>query len=433
VLDELDPVAAAVVVGTDAAEAEVRHTLRALGYAVGGNTPGAHATADDAAATLAAAAPATMPVGDVAPTDGGTGGAAGDADNTDDARADETAADGRGADESDDAYDASFHGDFDDADDDDDVDAPESALQRALTEGAVAAGAAGLGAVAPAAPSVITVVRGGTVPAHAALVVLYDLPSTRDTLDRVAAARAGQLVALVQPRQLDALRSLAGGPVRALPLGEAARRARARDEALRAELRGELERGLPPRELAVLEPLIAEHDPSEVAAAALRLLDRERARRAIVAAPGAPAAAAGASAAPAFPPSGMTRLFITVGSRDSVRPGDLVGAITGEAGISSDKLGKIDVRESFSLVEVQSAEAERVVAKVNGIAIRGRRVTVRPERDSGGGRGGPGGRSGQRAGRQAAARRRPRRPRGPAAQWAGARRLRRSPGSGRSR
>jgi ATP-dependent RNA helicase DeaD len=72
-----------------------------------------------------------------------------------------------------------------------------------------------------------------------------------------------------------------------------------------------------------------------------------------------------------------------VGSRDGARAGDLVGAITGEAGITSEKIGKIEVRESFSLVEVANADAERVVGKVNGIAIRGRRVNVRPEREGG--------------------------------------------------
>jgi ATP-dependent RNA helicase DeaD len=163
---------------------------------------------------------------------------------------------------------------------------------------------------------------------------------------------------------------------------------------VRAELRAELERGLPPRELAVLEPLMADFDAAEVAAAALRVLDRERARQRTAAQAAAAAAPAPPSAA-AFAPSGMVRLFVSAGSRDNVRPGDLVGAIAGEAGIAADKLGKIEVRESFSLVEVQAAEAERVLAKVNGINIRGRRVLARPERDAGGGRGGPGDRGGR--------------------------------------
>ena len=48
----------------------------------------------------------------------------------------------------------------------------------------------------------------------------------------------------------------------------------------------------------------------------------------------------------------MTRLFISVGSRDNVRPGDLVGAIANQAGVTSASIGKVDVRESHSVVEV---------------------------------------------------------------------------------
>jgi hypothetical protein len=208
-----------VVVGTDAGEAEARRALRALGYAGDGAAAGALGAS--------AAALGAPPAGDAPSAD-----AAGSVAAADDADADD-----------DDAFDDEFHGDFADA-----AGAPESALQRALTAGAEAAG--GAGAAGGPAPSAVAVVRAGAVPPHTTVAVLYELPASREALDQVAAARPGQIVALVQPRQLEALRALAGGPARALPLGEAARRARARDEALRAELRAELERGLPPRELA---------------------------------------------------------------------------------------------------------------------------------------------------------------------------------------
>jgi len=200
--------------------------------------------------------------------------------------------------------------------------------------------------------------------------------------DRVAAARAVLVGALLLPRLLPALRALAGGAVRPLVLRDLGRREEARDTALRAELRAEVQRGLPARELRVLEELLETHDGVELAAAALRLLERERARRltAAVASPTAGAAAPGAGA-PASA-SGMTKLFITVGTRDNVRPGDLVGAISNEAGITSERIGKIDLRESFSLVEVATADAERVIEKVNGIMIRGRKAAVRAERET---------------------------------------------------
>ncbi|HEY6785215.1 MAG TPA: DbpA RNA binding domain-containing protein, partial [Gemmatimonadales bacterium] len=68
---------------------------------------------------------------------------------------------------------------------------------------------------------------------------------------------------------------------------------------------------------------------------------------------------------------------------DNARPGDLVGAITNEAGITSAQIGKVDVRENHSLVEVTSEAAENVVAKLTGSTIRGRRVVARIDQERG--------------------------------------------------
>jgi hypothetical protein len=59
---------------------------------------------------------------------------------------------------------------------------------------------------------------------------------------------------------------------------------------VREELRAVLAQGVPPREVISLEPLLREFDATELAAAALRLLERERAqRRAAEANPAPPA------------------------------------------------------------------------------------------------------------------------------------------------
>lgn len=215
------------------------------------------------------------------------------------------------------------------------------------------------------------------------VVVLYDVLAGESEL-RTIGARGSRVVALVTPRQLPALRRLAGGRVTPLALPEAAARARTREERLRDELRAVLATGQYARELLAVEPLLAEYDGVEVAAATLRLLESERAKP--------------AGAAPAQAP--MTRLFINAGSVDEVRPGDLVGAITNEAGISKAELGRVDVRERYSTVEVATAVANVVVTKLTGTQIRGRRVLVRvdedrprerPRRDGEGPRGGRGG------------------------------------------
>jgi ATP-dependent RNA helicase DeaD len=77
----------------------------------------------------------------------------------------------------------------------------------------------------------------------------------------------------------------------------------------------------------------------------------------------------------------MVRLFITVGSRDNVRPGDLVGAITNSAGITGSEVGKVDVRESHSTVEVAQAVADVVVEKLTGTMIKGRRAIARVDKE----------------------------------------------------
>lgn len=75
-----------------------------------------------------------------------------------------------------------------------------------------------------------------------------------------------------------------------------------------------------------------------------------------------------------------TRLFISVGRKAGVTPGDLVGAITGEAGLKGRDIGAITVHESFSLVEVPEDKARKVAKAMNHCTIRGRKASVRLDR-----------------------------------------------------
>ena len=214
------------------------------------------------------------------------------------------------------------------------------------------------------------------------LVVLFDLPASREEL-REATSAAERAVALIQPRQLSSLRALSGGALTSITLPESAGRARARDTKMRDELRTVLASGQFGRELLALEPLLDEYDGIEVAAAALQLLERERAERAA-----APVAAAAA------PPRSrenvaMVPLFVNVGSRDGARPADIVGSIASQPGLSSADIGRVDVRESHTVVEVAAGVADSVIEKLTGSNIRGRRAIARrdegrPRREAGG-------------------------------------------------
>ena len=218
-------------------------------------------------------------------------------------------------------------------------------------------------------------------PAHA--VIFFQPPVTPAELQRAAQAKPVQVVVLARPGEIAWLRELTGGRLAPLNLAGPERRARGGGGGGRQELRAVLDRGVPPREIIALEPLLEEFDASELAAAALFLLERERAQRRAAAENAAPTAKPRPADGdrPGAASGGMTRLFMTIGTRDGVKVGDLMGVIAGEGGIPGDHVGKIDLRESHALVEVADADAPGVIARVNGAMIRGRRVVVRGERD----------------------------------------------------
>src|SRR5438105_14100224 len=216
-------------------------------------------------------------------------------------------------------------------------------------------------------------------PTELDLVVLYDIPASREELREAVGPQTKRVVALAQPRLLASLRVLAGGaPVTPFTLSDAGLRARTREDIVRAELRETLSSGAFARELLTLEPLLESYDGIEIAAATLRLLEqarleRDAARARVV--EGRPVhAAAGAAAA-------MTRVFINVGAMDNARPGDLVGAITNEANITSAQIGKIDIRDNHTLVEIATDVADSVIGKLTGSTIRGRRVVARVDQE----------------------------------------------------
>lgn len=200
------------------------------------------------------------------------------------------------------------------------------------------------------------------------LVVLFDLPTSRVALRESIGPPPRRVIALVQPRQVASLRALAaGGAVTPLTLPEAGAHARGRDAELRAEFRANLARGTFARELLALEPLLEEYDGIEIAAVALHLLERERS------APPSPASGMRSSA--------MARVFINVGAVDSARPADIVGAIANEAGVPHESIGKVDIRENHSIVEIALDSAANAAAKLTGTTLRGRRVQARIDQE----------------------------------------------------
>jgi ATP-dependent RNA helicase DeaD len=72
----------------------------------------------------------------------------------------------------------------------------------------------------------------------------------------------------------------------------------------------------------------------------------------------------------------MARLFITVGKKDKIRPNDIVGAITGEAGIPGRAIGQIEIYDEFTFVEVPKNAVKNVLSKMSRAKIKGKKVKV---------------------------------------------------------
>ena len=60
-----------------------------------------------------------------------------------------------------------------------------------------------------------------------------------------------------------------------------------------------------------------------------------------------------------------------------IRPQDLVGAITGEAGIKGDQIGAIEIADRFSIVELPEEAIEHVIAAISNCTLKGRKVIAR--------------------------------------------------------
>ena len=58
-----------------------------------------------------------------------------------------------------------------------------------------------------------------------------------------------------------------------------------------------------------------------------------------------------------------------------------MGAIANQAGLTAGDVGKIDIRESHSIVEVAAGKADTVIERVTGTTIRGRRALVRRDEE----------------------------------------------------
>lgn len=234
-------------------------------------------------------------------------------------------------------------------------------------------------------------------------VVNYNVPSAPESyvhrVGRVGrAGREGVAITLAEPREHRMLKTIERVTKQKITVEKvptvADLRAR-RLELTRAALQESLLEDDLTRFLAVVEPLAEEYDVMEVALAAVKLAyessgaaaDEEEIPQVAQRVERDDRDGRGAGKrrerrTGSTPAQGMTRLFVGVGRSAAIRPQDLVGAIAGESGLAGRDIGAIEIADRFSLVEVPEAAAEKVIKALRHTTIKGRKATVRRERDT---------------------------------------------------
>ena len=72
----------------------------------------------------------------------------------------------------------------------------------------------------------------------------------------------------------------------------------------------------------------------------------------------------------------MTRYRVSVGHKDGVKPGQLVGALANEGGIDGGKIGRIDIRNAFSVVELPNTLPAAVLSRIAQARVAGRPLEI---------------------------------------------------------
>lgn len=231
---------------------------------------------------------------------------------------------------------------------------------------------------------------------HLTHVFNYDLPqSPAQYVHRIGrtgrAGKSGMAVSLATRRERRLLHLIGehtGRPVEILPVPriEDLRRrqlARVMQSATESLAAGELDDY---HQLA--EDLLDGEEAVEVVAALLRMThearhgktdDQDDDRDLDARAPRQPPAQRSPRSGPASEEWG--RLWVSLGRHAGIRPGDLVGAITNEAGLNGKDIGAIRILPRFSLVDVRADAVQDVVEAMRGATMRNRPVKVREDRD----------------------------------------------------
>ena len=233
---------------------------------------------------------------------------------------------------------------------------------------------------------------------HVTHVVNFDVPweseSYTHRIGRTGrAGREGVAITLAEPREQRTLRSIEAATGQAIEIGAVPSVAELRTRQL-AKLRDRVAAVLAEDDVdryrPIVEQLAAVHDVEDIAAAAIRLVarasetDREPEEIPSVVPKGgdraghAPRPARQSRRDRAGKVGGaVAKIYIGAGRKLKIRPGDIVGAIAGEANIPIDQIGAVQIGDRHSIVEVPEEKASFVIARLSASTIKGKKVRVR--------------------------------------------------------
>jgi ATP-dependent RNA helicase DeaD len=75
-------------------------------------------------------------------------------------------------------------------------------------------------------------------------------------------------------------------------------------------------------------------------------------------------------------PSRMQTYRLEVGAAHGAKPGNIVGAIANEAGIEGTRIGRVDIREAHSYVDLPEGMPRDIFAKLQKVRVSGREVRI---------------------------------------------------------
>ena len=75
----------------------------------------------------------------------------------------------------------------------------------------------------------------------------------------------------------------------------------------------------------------------------------------------------------------MIRYRLAVGHQHGVKPGNIVGAIANEAGLENQYIGRVDIRDDHSLIDLPEGMPREVLRHLKTVWVVGQQLQIRPD------------------------------------------------------